>query len=239
MESNSHWLAPGGRWALIYYHPASGGRCGINWAVSQCAMVVVLAQEILAPAHYSSRARGISDWARDAQYPPRVLTVAITAMSGKEADAKGPGWSVESKAFKSIPAIDTQTARNLLPDLAEDCQMLGKTQSLAWGTVCVAWATVVCQLSPQDIVEICECGTARVLVDHLVASGLREYVRSAQSHTEGNGNWFLAPASGRLRPWIQHEVQLPAVVSPLRLKGLAGGGSLASHNSKPRLPHGG
>jgi hypothetical protein len=71
---------------------------------------------------------------------------------------KRPEWSFEGelRAFKSIPAIDTQTARSLLPDLVEVCEMLGNTQSLEWDAVCVAWATVVCQLSPRDIVELCE-----------------------------------------------------------------------------------
>ena len=185
-----------------------------------------------------------------------MLTVVVAAMSGKEADAKGPEWTVESelRAFKSIPAIDTRTARRLLPDLVEVCEMLGNTQSLEWDAVCVAWATVVCQLSPRDIVEICESvevpGSLWTTLLHpgsVNTSGLLKvisrameivYYRQHASEVDAAKAAHKAECD-RLKSEAAdpEKVKLPVLVLPPRRKGLAGGGSLAAGGFEASKPH--
>ena len=66
-------------------------------------------------------------------------------------------WSLEAErgAFSSIPDIDTAAARELLPEVVQVCELIGNTESLHWLWVCVSLATITCQLSPRDTLELC------------------------------------------------------------------------------------
>ena len=67
-----------------------------------------------------------------------------------------PCWTAdkENEAFRNLPSPDDDKARALLPDLFEFCSDLGRTQSLPWLWILLGLATIVCQLSPRDILEL-------------------------------------------------------------------------------------
>ena len=185
---------------------------------------------------------------------PIVVVARPFAMSsaGREADhGSVPAWSfaAEMAAFSSIPDIDTQQAKNLLPELVEFCEMLGKTQSLDWNGVCAALASVSGQFTPRDVLELCpsieipgSLWTALLHPGSVNTSGLlkvlaraieeiydrlnKEEVKEAlQAHRVEVDRLKAEETDAGRDP---EAARMPAFKAPPRRKGLAGGGSLAA-----------
>ena len=178
-------------------------------------------------------------------------------MSGKRTRAaENNEWSEEAElqAFGSIPGIDTEAARRLLPDLVHICEMVGNTLSLEWNSVCVSWAAAASQLSPRDILELCESvevpGSLWVTLLHpgsVNTSGLLKVLARAMEnvyHLQYAAEVVVAKAQHKtLCDQLQNnapnpeKVKLPPMRLPTRRKGLAGGGSLAAAGYTASQPH--
>ena len=170
----------------------------------------------------------------------------------KEADNSGVAeWSPEAEmaAFRSIPVIDTEEAKTLLPELVQLCEMLGKTQSLDWNGVCAGMASVSGQLSPRDLLELCpsieipgSLWTALLHPGSVNTSGILKVLARAveevydRLHKEEVKEALRAHKIECDRIKTEESVagrdpdqaRLPGFKPPLRRKGLAGGGSLAA-----------
>ena len=177
-------------------------------------------------------------------------------MAGQGVDAV---WSQEAEllAFRSIPPIDTTTARELLPDLVEVCELIAATQSLEWNSVCVCMATASTQLSPKDVLELCpsieslgSLWTALLHPGSVNTSGLlKVYARAMEIvydriHMEEceEAKQAHKEKCDEIRRQERNagrgtdEPKLPTLVLPPRRKGLAGGGSLSAAGFIAAMP---
>jgi hypothetical protein len=153
------------------------------------------------------------------------------------------------QAFNSIPHINTEAARKLLPHLVEVCELIGNTQSLAWNGVCAGLVTAVCQLSPRDILELCpsietqgSLWTALLHPGSVNTSGLLKVLARAmeivydrlhkdevqKAKDEHKVECDRLQEEARANGTDITKVCLPSLKLPPKRKGLAGGGSLAA-----------
>jgi hypothetical protein len=179
---------------------------------------------------------------------------ACPLMSGRKGVSESgghPEWTPEAemKAFSSIPCIDTDEARRLLPSLVAVCELVGNTQSIGWNGACLAMCTCVAQLSPRDMFELCESietpgslWTALLHPGSVNTSGLLKVVSRAMEIIYERQNQKEVKAEKeehdrvceRLKQKERDEgrapekLRLPPLTLPDKRKGLAGGGSLAA-----------
>ena len=153
-----------------------------------------------------------------------------------------PNWTPEKEmeAFRTIPEPDGRKAAELLPGLMEICTLLGRTQSMSWLWVLVSMATVSCQLSPKDRLDLCPSvqvhGALWTALLHPGSTNTSGFLKALHKAMELIYAWANHRELQAARAAYEQEVEIaegnnvkpPKFVPPPKRKGTAGGGSLAA-----------